>query len=118
MKARLEGEKHLKEYTKLQYALSYAKIGFNVFPLIPRSKFPATEHGFKDATRDFTIIKGWWSKNPEYNIGLATGNGLLVIDLDVDDEKGISGYESLKDWEQEHGEFPDTVRTIDRKSVV
>jgi hypothetical protein len=38
--------------TMLEAALSYAAKGYFVFPCKVRSKHPATEHGFKDATRD------------------------------------------------------------------
>ena len=54
-------------------ALKYAGLGMAVFPLLPRSKEPATKHGFKDASRDMDQVKTWWSENPEYNIGIATG---------------------------------------------
>lgn len=87
-------------------ALMYAKLyGFAVFPLKPCSKHPATPHGFKDATTDPEQITKWWSENPNYNIGWATGNasgGAVVIDLDEDDEKDKHGYDTLRKWEQEH----------------
>ena len=43
----------LKDYSLRQYALAYAKVGMAVFPLVPKSKNPATQHGFQDATTDF-----------------------------------------------------------------
>lgn len=97
------------------WALYYADIGFAVFPLKVRSKYPATEHGFKDASKDKTIIEKWWNKNPDYNIGIATGqvsDRLIVIDLDIDNDKGINGYESLKDWERDNGSLPETWTSI------
>ena len=64
-------------------ALGYAARGWLVHPLKPRSKEPATAHGFKDATVDPVQIATWWFENPAYNIGIATEpSGLLVVDID------------------------------------
>lgn len=69
----------------VEAALSYAAKGYFVFPCKPRSKKPATKHGFKDATTDEEQIRKWWNKNPEYNIGLPTGTDSGTIVLDIDD---------------------------------
>ena len=78
-------------YSMRQYALAYAKMGMAVFPLIPKNKKPVTANGFHDATTDPIQVEKWWGANPNYNIGIATGQmsgGLIVIDLDIDEEKG------------------------------
>lgn len=94
-------------------ALWYAAHGLAVFPLQPRSKEPYEgSHGFADATTDAERIKKWWSNAPESNIGIATGaksDGLVAIDMDVHPERGEDGTRTLKAWEAEHGELPDTV---------
>lgn len=73
-------------------AAKYAKQGWRVFPLTPRSKVPLKDsRGLLEATTDLEQIKKWWGENPDYNIGLATGGGLVV--LDVDPEAG--GVESM-----------------------
>ena len=94
----------------LEAALQYASIGWPVFPLWPKSKNPATEHGFKDAVTNAEQIKRWWTANPNYNIGIATGNGLCVIDVDDKPEKhgGLLGSDFLRDWELDHGEISET----------
>ena len=96
----------------LNAALLYASIGWPVFPMLPRSKAPATTHGFKDATTDEKQIRKWWSKNPNYNIGIATGNGLGVIDVDDKPKNPIMGSDMLREWELEHGELAETCRVI------
>jgi hypothetical protein len=55
-----------------------------VFPLKPGTKIPATHDGFKSATTDANKIRLWWSHEPTYNIGVATGaaSGLVVVDVD------------------------------------
>lgn len=93
-------------------ALKYAGLGMAVFPLLPRSKEPATKHGFKDASRDMDQVKTWWSENPEYNIGIATGavsDGLVVIDID---KHNSDGFLSLSGWEAENSALPATARCI------
>ena len=103
--------------TFLNAAIEYAGKGMAVFPLKPRDKKPLTKHGVNDATTDFDTIEKWWKKNPNANIGIACGQisgGLLVIDLD-ERANGVSGFDSLHEWESEHGELPETARTITGK---
>lgn len=98
-----------------EWALYYAELGLAVFPLAYRNKVPAIEGGCKAATTEKSKIERWWNQNPGYNIGIATGNksnGLVVIDLDVDKNKGIDGYEVLRDWQNKHGELPETWQSI------
>jgi hypothetical protein len=72
----------------LEAAENYARRGWRVFPLKPNNKKPLTAHGVKDATADPTIIRQWWQRWPNANIGIACGaSGLLAIDLDCKDGK-------------------------------
>lgn len=101
--------------TLKKWALYYAGRGLAVFPLRPRDKRPATENGCKAATTNEQQIADWWDRYPDCNIGIATGSlsgGLVVIDLDIDEEKGINGYDSLKAWQRENGELPETWQSI------
>ena len=88
-----------------QAAVRYAELGFYVFPLNPKSKEPATDHGFKDASNVPETVRAWWIKNPDYNIGIAAGHGLVIIDVDNKPEEGKYGTDVLRDWERQHGEF-------------
>lgn len=91
----------------LAAALSYAKEGWPVFPLVARTKQPiAGVHGQKDASTDEKQIRLWFADNPRLNLAIATGNGLLVIDVDV--KNGASGEESLLSLQHEIGVLPDT----------
>lgn len=101
--------------TPYQAAVEYINMGLAVFPVVYKGKTPLTKNGCKDATTDAAVVKGWWQKWPNANIGIATGaksNGLLVIDLDVDDNRGIDGYQTLRDWEKKHGHLPETIQSI------
>jgi hypothetical protein len=88
-------------------ALSYAAMGWCVFPLAPRSKEPLRgSHGYKDATFDLTTVQQWWREHPDANIGLATTN--LAV-LDVDPRNG--GDSTLDDLEAQYGRLPHTVES-------
>ncbi|MBO6539868.1 MAG: bifunctional DNA primase/polymerase [Rhizobiaceae bacterium] len=79
---------------RLEHALALARRGFRVFPLAPNSKIPPAGLLWKQAaTTDSAQIRRWWQGEPTYNIGVATGYGLLVVDADVRD--GAPGLGSL-----------------------
>lgn len=103
-------------YDMLPYALQYAQAGLKVFPLCPCDKVPLKgTKGFHDATDNIDKIKKWWTTNPFYNIGLATGSGLSIIDVDEGvDEQGRKkeGEQSIKAWQDENGILPDTLTAI------
>lgn len=99
-------QKNTKSQAMVNYAIRYAKLGLKVFPLKEKGKSPVFKGSFQKATTDIIQIKKWWSKNPNYNIGIATGNGLLVLDLDINDEKGYNGISALKEWEGVNGSLP------------
>ncbi len=88
-------------------AIAYAKSGLKVFPVKPRDKIPlgqAAPHGCRDATMDAGKITTWWTEYPDANVGIACGNGLVVLDIDA----AHGGDGSLIDLESEHGKLPDT----------
>ncbi|TSE00671.1 DNA primase [Skermania sp. ID1734] len=68
--------------TFADHAAAYARAGFEIFPLTPRGKAPATEHGLLDATTDIEQIGEWWSRNPNFNIGIRPTEGTIVLDVD------------------------------------
>lgn len=98
----------------LDAAIEYASKGMAVFPVKPKGKTPLTLNGVKDATTNFEQIEKWWTRNPTANIGIACGapsGGLLVVDLDEKDN-GVSGSDSLNEWERENGFLPDSARSL------
>lgn len=90
----------------LAAALAYIDEGWPVFPLVANGKTPATEHGFKDASTDEGRIREWFGDGRPCNLGIATGGGLLVIDVDV--KGGVDGYATLARLETELGPLGDT----------
>jgi hypothetical protein len=72
--------------TPLDYALQLARNGIPVFPC-RADKSPRVAGGFKVATTDEVMIRGWWGRFPNALIGVPTGaaSGIIVIDIDPPD---------------------------------
>ncbi len=71
----------------LAAALDYAARGWPVLPLRARDKAPnglLVTHGLSEATTDVEKISDWWRRVPSSNVGIRTGAGLDVVDLDGD----------------------------------
>lgn len=103
----------------LDAALAYGRMGWRVFPLhtivdgacscdkancTSPGKHPRTKAGFKDASDDATDIERWWRRWPNSNIGIATGSGLVVIDVD-----GFAGAQELKALVEANERLPPTL---------
>jgi len=89
-------------------ALELAARGFRVFPLKPRQRIPQIENWQEEATTDPAILKNWWMKFPAANPGIATGEDVIVIDIDDKDNK--LGSQSLQGLEILNDTLPDTLR--------
>lgn len=79
----------------MQAAENYARSGWYVFPLIPRDKKPLTSHGVKDASCKIDVIRRWWERWPNANIGLSCGPSHIVA-IDLDEKKDKSGSANWK----------------------
>ena len=69
--------------------------------------------GLYAATCDVETIKRWWTVEPQANIGVRCGDGLLVLDVDVpnvDEGKTDDGEATLQALQAEHGPLPTTPR--------
>ncbi len=58
-------------------------------------KHPMHKNWQEEATTDAEKIKRMWTANPHANIGLAMGNGLIGIDIDVK-----NGKDGWKEWQR------------------
>jgi hypothetical protein len=105
----------LHRRTLLGHALDYAKHRWLVLPLhairegectcgnavcSSPGKHPRTLHGLKDASTDQDVLRDWWRRWPDANIGIATGSesGLLVIDVDAK-SSGLVSFSALLEKE-------------------
>lgn len=89
-------------------AVALLRRGFAVFPLAPRGKAPLAEsHGCSEATRELGKVRAWWSRVPDANPAVATGERWGNWVLDVDTYKG--GGEDLAALEAQHGPLPATL---------
>jgi hypothetical protein len=55
-------------------------------------------HGVKDATTNRARILAWWTRHPQANIGLATGQRFDILDVD-----GPAGAQAIHTLAAEHG---------------
>jgi hypothetical protein len=88
----------------LEAALGYAP---RTIPLPPRSKAPVVKdwpnwHATPDKIREH------WGYNPEGNVGIRTGKGLVVLDIDP----RAGGDKQLAALEAQHGKLPATVECV------
>ena len=88
----------------LAAALQYASRGWQVLPLKPRDKAPATK--FSEATSNPAKLQRWFGQSYPYNVGVLTGlvSGVFILDID-----GSNGAFSLADLEREFGPLPRTL---------
>jgi hypothetical protein len=84
----------------------YARRGFQVFPLKPRTKEPATRRGLYEATNNAATLRRWFTGAHPYNVAIRTGVPSGVFVLDVDGEQGFS---SLAELVEHHGLLPSTL---------
>lgn len=88
-------------------AVDYAKNNWFIFPVKPKDKTPITSHGLKDATNKVDVVRDWWQRWPDANIGLNCGkSGMVAIDLDKHGE-----YDGLAEWEALQSRFGLRLRT-------
>jgi Bifunctional DNA primase/polymerase, N-terminal len=88
----------------LHAALSYLP---RTLPLIPGTKRPAVE-GWPDWPATAESVRAWWGKHPEANVGVRTGGGLTVVDVDL----RHGGHLQLAELEREHGQLPPTPEVV------
>ena len=88
----------------LESALMFAQLNYKVFPLDVKSKSKQILSSWKQESSDDVNQVTKWFENTNYNYGVVTGNGLLVID--IDNKNGKSGNNSIKNYLLE---FPKTL---------
>lgn len=73
-------------------AVDYAARGWPVLALRPKAKTPLLAHGLHDASTDLVVVRSWWLRWPDANVGLRTGVCFDVLDVD-----GPDGLDALGD---------------------
>jgi putative DNA primase/helicase len=74
-----------------------------------RGKHPRLPGWQKSPKPSPEAVRGWFDNWPSSNIGVATGDGLVVIDVD---QHGVNGQASLADLEHTLGRLPPTRTAI------
>src|SRR5665213_742838 len=90
------------EPNHLPAALSYARQGLKIFPILEGTKDqPLIKQWGVNASSDSETVKTWWARWPEANIGLACGpSNIGVVDVDVKNGgKGVETIDNLDTFE-------------------
>ena len=83
----------------MKAALEYADRGWRVFPVKPKHKAPPLISDWPNkTTTDPEQIKRWWHHWPSANVAIATGGGLIVVDIDF----GRGGAHSIRGLGEKH----------------
>jgi hypothetical protein len=88
----------------LESALLLAALDLRVFPIVQGKKMPAFKGWKHEATTDPVQIHAWYEgAYRDCGVGVATGNGVMVIDADVKrDQPGLASLQQLideHDWQ-------------------
>lgn len=96
--------------TKLEYAMKLAKMGFKVFPLRENDKRPLLKGKAQiQGTTDLNQVRDTWTRYPNANIGIATCDGLTVIDVDTITAHGVDGENSMLEYQVDNGFINETL---------
>lgn len=106
----------------LDAAITYAAHGLKSFPLPTKSKIPSPgSRGFKDATADGGVLhRRFVAAGPDANIAIATGDGLLILDIDSStaeawlEERAVAGDRLPRTWVATSGKGRHIYLRIDR----
>jgi hypothetical protein len=74
-------------------------------PVPGAGKAPSVGAGWPTWRATPEAIRAWWARHPRDNVGVRSGQGLVVLDIDP----RAGGDDVLGDLEHEHGELPPTV---------
>lgn len=79
-----------REHPILTAAIEYARLGYRVIPLKPGTKVPDLRHWPEEASNDPEVVSAHFDASyerargaSEPNVGIVTGHGLAVLDVDT-----------------------------------
>lgn len=85
-------------------------MGFKVFPLRENDKRPLFKGSAQtQGTTDLNQVRDIWTQYPNANIGIATGDGLTVIDVDTITAHGVDGENSMLEYQVDNGFINETL---------
>lgn len=83
---------------------------FKVFPLRENDKRPLFKGSAQtQGTTDLNQIRDIWTQHPNANIGIVTGDGLTVIDVDTITAHGVDGENSMLVYQVDYGFINETL---------
>lgn len=106
----LSGANHSGDSTPLKAALKYARLGYRVFPLVPKTKKPHIWGWPTEATTDTDELVQWWDKHPCDFVAMVPAEDECVIDVEgPDGDHAVNGLPTYADLVEKLGpldEFP------------
>lgn len=118
----------------LTWALFYASLGWEVFPIQPGTKtrfyeYPERKNPISGKTHSWAYqasripadLTKYWTDHPDADIGVATGdrsNCLAVVDADTLEGHNVDGLGHLATWEKEHGLLPATIQSQSKSGSI
>jgi hypothetical protein len=99
-----------KSNTRLKAAIGYLKRGWPIVAVAPRAKRPIVKwEPFQHQLPTEEQVRGWFTRWPDANLSVVTGEVSGLVVLDVDPRHG--GEESLAGLESRHGKLPQTIES-------
>ncbi|NGO48303.1 bifunctional DNA primase/polymerase [Streptomyces ureilyticus] len=92
----------------IDYALSYARLGWRLMWAPRGLKHPVMKGWQENATTNMAVIAAWYRDDPTRNVCVITGQASNLWVLDIDDGDGKSGSATLAALERQHGNLPRT----------
>lgn len=94
-------------------AWAASRLGLRVFPLVPGTGLPALKAWPDYATTDDEQIREWWTwAYPGYGVGIACGPSSGVWVLDIDQKKGVDGFDTWANLILRHGPITNTMMVM------
>ncbi|GAF82830.1 unnamed protein product, partial [marine sediment metagenome] len=76
-------------------ALKYESMGFSVIPVQKNKKPYIAWEKYQKEKASIELIKQWWDKYPNANVGIVTGEISGIDVIDIDSKKGLDEVEKL-----------------------
>lgn len=104
-------QKESESNARLKAAIKYLKRGWSIVAVAPRAKRPIVRwEPFQHKLPSERQLRGWFTRWPDANLAVVTGEVSGLVVLDIDPRHG--GKESLDALELRHGKLPATIESI------
>lgn len=79
----------------LDGAIGLLRFGFSVIPIQPNGKAPLVSWAvYQGASAVEEVVRSWWARWPDANVGVVTGAVSGIVVVDIDGEKGLASVKA------------------------